>query len=251
MKINLIVIIVFVFCIACRKDIQHFPEIESFTATIQVDGKVKLELKLKEGDYSIKDVGFFMDTTANLTMIQNQNVASISGDAYTTIYEIDDHSARYYFRAWASNENGAVYSKIIYLDSIVMPAINIPCSLPLHVINYGFTPQNFYSEYQNTYSFSPFIWKVNVNTTNGFANFLFNDYPHQGIYTTTSYTDPDPNQVCIQFQSNSVVDQVDPGSLVYVTEVNQDSLEITVCNGEWLFTSTTLSMTARVRVKKY
>jgi hypothetical protein len=251
MRKIIFVFIIFVFCIGCRKDVQHFPEIESFTATVQMDGRVKLELKLREGKYFIKDVGFFMDTSANPPMIVNQHLASISGNYYTTFYEIDDHSARYYFKAWASNENGATYSKTIYLDSIVMPSINVPCSLPLHVINYGFSPQNFYSEYQSTYSFSPFIWKVTVNTTNGFAKFLFNNYPHQGIYTTTSYTDPDPTQVCIQFQSNSVTDQVDPGSLVYVTEINQDSLEITVCNGEWLFNTTSLTMTARVRVKKY
>lgn len=109
-----------IFFSSCNKQLDdpldYLPKIELVSAIEQPDGTVLVTGKvISEGEAPLEYVGFCMDTTDQPNMLYNQKFAD---ENFSAVYSGFKANTTYYFRAWATNDFGYVYSNTISLEGL-------------------------------------------------------------------------------------------------------------------------------------
>lgn len=105
---------------ACHKQLDdpldYLPKIELVSAVKQADGSVRVTGSvISDGEAPLEYVGFCMDTTDQPNMLYNQKFAD---NNFSAVYSGFKANTTYYFRAWATNDFGYVYSNTIALKDL-------------------------------------------------------------------------------------------------------------------------------------
>src|SRR5215475_7081846 len=122
-----------------------------------------------------------MDTLSTPEMLDNQALSGSTGNSFSVTYSGFDPYKRYYFRAWAANENGYSYGDIIYLDSIHATPVVAPCSLTANsLILSGSGPtETFYNVVYPTYGID--TWDFSASTGSTSMDFRFGEMPRTKV----------------------------------------------------------------------
>jgi hypothetical protein len=232
---------------ACRKPLKdvhdYFPKIETTSATVQPDGSVEVKGKvISEGAAPVEYMGFCVSTRSTPTIMESQTLAD---NNFTATYSGFNTGTKYYFRAWATNENGYSYGNVISLDSVVTAPVVAPCTVPANSVSIGGgnptetyysvdAPSNIGSE-----------WEFQATSNSNIINFTFGSPLKTQVFTTTTSGSPGPNQVDIYFYSGFISGALKDGSSVYVNKTGATTYEITICNAPWSYNGSTFNFITR------
>ncbi|HLO70015.1 MAG TPA: fibronectin type III domain-containing protein [Flavipsychrobacter sp.] len=239
-KISIIVALLFLFT-ACKKVIKNYdnayPDVKTLSAVVQQDGSVKVtgEIVSNGKGEEIRYIGFCMDTVSSPGMISNQHVVEvIDGSQFSYTYTGLSENGKYYFRAWAVNEYGyALASNSILVDKPKSTTPTIPCTLPQDTLtlvrpNGNTTNEGYYSI--GALASSGSTWDVDVSTTTRDFTFSFGEKPVSGLYKTTTDIFPSGKFVNIRTAGTKIIDA---GASVYVTRINDNVVQITICEAKF------------------
>ena len=231
-KIVLILLPFALLLAACRKvekDVHnYYPKVKTTGAVVLPDGSVQVTGEIiSEGNTPVLYNGFCMDTLPNPGMLSNQQSLEVTGNTFTCTYTALGKSHKYYFRAWAANEHGYAIGDDVSVDSVTISPSAIPCTLPVDT----FTINNTLSTKNHKYisisklTQSTLTWTVSLATNSHTVDMEFGRKPIGGTYTVSdNISDKTGVQVMID---NTIVNS---GSKVYVTEINSNTIEVTVCS---------------------
>ena len=239
---------IFSSCSKALKNVEdYYPVVNTVSATVLQNGNVEVKGQIvSEGASPIEYAGFCMGESPSPGMLSNQMISSdIQGNEFTATYAGFDPYKRYYFRSWATNDNGYSYGNTIYLDSIQATPVVAPCTLAANTINIGGSqPTETYSSVQApSQSMSEWAFQAYSNSTS--VNFTFGSQLTTGVFTTTTNSSPAPGEVFIGFYSGFISSALNNGSSVYVNQLTPSSWEITICNAPWNYNSSTFYFNTR------
>lgn len=233
-------IIFLLFLTACKrveKNVQDYiPVVQTISATAQPDGSVLVKgVVVRSGYTGTRYVGFCMDTNAAPNITTNQVFASaISGDTFMTSYTSLNALKRYYIRAWATNSENYATGKDVLVDSVSFDTTTMQCHLPLSYLAFSGGPVNYNDSYTYFTNFSPSgtDYGFTAYTNSNSIGFLFSAIPFSGVYTTTASDQPGPREVQLTFDGISSK----AGSIVYVRQIDNSTIDITICSVPVFFT---------------
>ena len=206
---------------------------------MQLQGEI-----ISDGNKSIDYAGFCFSTNSSPKMLDNQLIADVQGNKFTATYSNFDINTKYYFRSWATNENGYSYGDVISLDSISATPLIPPCSPGMNVVTIGSGNETYFSV--DTPSFSSVSgWSFQANSNSINLTFNFGSRPRTKIYTTTQSDTPSEDQVYIEFFSGPFAQSLSDGSPVYVNQTGTSRWEMTVCAAPWTYGSSTFYFTTQ------
>jgi hypothetical protein len=255
-----ILLIALVFAFSCRKAKNmkdYYPDVNTVSATVNQDGGVDVQATIvSAGDAPIGYAGFCMDTVPDPKMLSNQVVLSgLSGKDFTITYDNlsttlpyknFDPKKTYYFRSWATNANGYTYGNTISLSNIKGTPVTPPCSLTPNSLNLG-TGMGTDNVSTVTGVQQNFTWDIDATGYNtGTVHFQFGSKPRTKVFTTTTNTSPGLSEVYISFYSGFISGALNDGNKVYVNEKSPGVYEITVCQGSWMYNTSTFYMDTRL-----
>ena len=235
-------------CKKAKKDYnEYLPVIKLVSAVVQSDGSVLVTGQMdSEGESKIDYIGFCCSTNNTPTMPERQVLAT-SGSTFTANIKNLNVDSAYYFRAFATNSFGYSYSNIIYLNSVVPPAVTVPCTLTANTVNLGdgtgtttATSSNLisYDNFSGYYSFTAYMASSNP------ISFTFGSHITNGTFTTGS-NEPASNEVYVTF-TNFNMYAVGPGASVYVNTISPGVYDVTICDGSWSTGFSTNHLSARL-----
>lgn len=228
------------------------PEIELLGA--KVDGyDVTLTANVKsEGRTPINYMGFFYSLENPMPDAKSSQVLmnGTKGMFTKTLYDLEPDTV-YYFRAFASNDYGYVYSKQVI--KVRTNRVVAPCSYT----------QNTIINHTGTHTFDDFdmdtregfgYWEVSLNDyfTGWNYYFTFNRIPpttgeYLVVNDATGWTQ---RSVDVHFVSNMLQSwSIDEGTKVYVTKNSDGSLKIEFCDLQYTNNSGKASFKGHILVK--
>lgn len=230
----------------------YFAKITTVSATVQSDGTLLVTGTIEtEGAGAIDYAGFCYNTQGNPQMLDNQVIATVSGNTFTVSYPCSDFSidSVYYFRSWATNGYGYSYGNSITVDSIVAPAVTPPCSLTMNTVKinnssptYSYYDVTVPSNYMNE-------WEFEASASSGpTVTFTFGSGITTGIYTTTINNSPGAGQVHVSFIDGFISGSLNSGTSVYVNTIGPSVYDVSICNAPWNYNSSVLYFKTRLTV---
>ncbi len=252
-KILAILFVIF-FTISCEeveKDVKSYsPKVETKNVEIMEDGNVWVSYDIVSNGLSdLEWVGCSVDTVLNPSVESMQKLASyVDGSTYYSVYAASDFdkTKKYYFRPFANNMYGLSFGNNFELDSIAPIPVTIPCNLTLNRFNFlGSTYQYNFISSSNSNG-----WEVTGNASAANVYFIFYKLPKNGVYKTTGSNIPEKsNEVSIRISKFNTY-YVLADAKVYVEEIDDFTLEITVCEGLTNNGSGTAPFFTRFQVEK-
>ncbi len=226
---------------SCKKALKnvddYLPKVSIVSTEIQNDGRVLVTGHIDSKGYSaVEYAGFCCGTNSEPNILSRQMIANIDGSKFTALYENFDVDSTYFFRCWATNDQGYKYGNEISLGQIIAPPVTPACTLPMNKLDdgAGWGTKNYYSVYAPTNSWQ--YWEFSANPQSGNSlNFKFGSAITTGIYTTENDYNPSSGKVFVYFGQFSL----ESGTKVYVNTIGADTFDITVCNAPWKFSATT------------
>lgn len=235
----------------CKKALkdpnEYYPTVKTVKAEVLPNGSVLVEGEIvAEGESPIQHVGFCCKASSNPSVMDGQIIATLSGNHFSATYFGLQPDSTYYFKAWAANEIGYALGESIVLDSVIGVPQNPPCNLPAQFADIGTigshqiymvgAPQQGNGD-----------WMFQASSGTGLTlNFRFGSALTTGIYTTSGTSNPGNGQVQIDFIENSISGTLLSGHNVYVTQINPNLHEITICDAPWNYNSSTIYFDARL-----
>jgi len=246
-KLLTLLIILSVFTFSCRKPLKdvndYFPKIKTISASVQTDGTLLLQGEIEPDSYgNIEYAGFCCSTNGDPQMLDRQMIATISGNTFSATYPINNFhvDSVYYFKSWATNDNGYAYGNVISKDSIILKPITPPCNHNLNYLSLG-SIQTYTVNGVTSPTQGGFTWDVNVTCSWGpTVNFRFGSQLTTGIYTTTTSSSPGSKEVNVTFYNGFTSGALSNGSKVYINTIGSGVYDIVVCNAPWISGSATL-----------
>ncbi|MCB9047359.1 MAG: hypothetical protein H6550_14590 [Chitinophagales bacterium] len=232
-QILLITAAILVIFNSCKKkpDAKDYhPVVKTTGAEILSDGSVQVTGEIVATGYTdIVLAGFCMDTIPNPDLLSNQqSIDTLYGNTFRYVYKNLDGLHKYYFRAWAANENGYAAGGDVSLDSISIPTTFIPCTPPLDTVIYSH-PQR--TKYEPLYSKAKYYfssnWRIDMSTNTKSIYFEFSQKPTNGVYKIFENTNG-TNLVTILFGGY----EAESGSKLYVRQIDNEHIEVTICDAQ-------------------
>jgi hypothetical protein len=223
---------VFAFC-GCKKvpkdPNNYYPEVKMVDAVVQPDGSVKVRGQIvSRGGSDLTYAGFCMDTIAVPEMTSNQTLAStLDGDMFTCTYTNLNSTTKYYFRAFAANQDGYSYGDVLPVSNASLDSNIIPCHPEINTISMNGTfpvTEHFYDVtevYQSTLT-----WGMEASANSMTMYFKFGNYPISGIYQTWENETSADGFVNIRVNGFTV----NSGAKVYVKQAGPDAFDIWICD---------------------
>jgi hypothetical protein len=226
---------------SCRKALKnpddYLPKAKIVSTEILSDGRVLVRGEIESKGYSdVEYAGFCCGTSGEPNIISRQMIAELDGNEFVAVYTGFDVDSTYYFRCWATNDQGYKYGNIVSLGNIIAPAVVPACTLPMNKLDdgAGWGTKNYYSVYVPTNSWQ--YWEFSANPQSGNSlHFKFGSAITTGIYTTENDFNPSSGKVFVYFGQFSL----ESGTKVYVNTIGADTFDITICNAPWKFSATT------------
>lgn len=237
---SLIFIALAISCQKALKDVNdYFPVVNTISATVQPDGTVLVKGEIEsEGAAPVEYFGFCCGTLEQPELLDRQLIAETwDGQFFSATYTGFEPDSTYYFRAWATNDYGYVYSDIILpLANIIAAPVIAPCSVSLNTcaIGGGQPVAEYYTVSAPTASIGQ--WEITATTATGpVVNLIFGSSVTTGIYSTVNYNSPAAGQVFVSFYSGPITGSLNEGSKVYVNRIGTDIYEIAICDAPWVY----------------
>jgi len=250
---GILIILTLIFSGSCRKALKniddYYPKI-TITATKQTDGSTLVNGTIQsKGAASIDKIGFCTGTMSSPNMVNKQVIVTPSGSSFSTVYTDFNVDSTYYFRGWATNKYGYVYSNTVSLDSIIAQPVIPSCSLILNTVNTGGgTPTGIYYTV-SVPSNNMVSWSFTGQTATGhIVTFVFGSVITTGIYTTTINNSPASGQAYVSFYSGFISGVLNSGTKVYVNTIGSGVYDISICNAPWVYNSSTFYFDTRLKV---
>ncbi|MES2515312.1 MAG: hypothetical protein V4580_14260 [Bacteroidota bacterium] len=237
---------------SCRKALKnvddYLPKVHIVSAVIQNDGSVLVTGEIDSPGYStVEYAGFCCNTVSQPDILNRQAIADVNGSTFTAVYQNFDVDSVYYFRAWATNDQGYAYGTELSLNQIIAPPVTPACSLVINKLDNGTGNATPYYAWVSAPVYSSQFWQFSAlpqgqNT----LYFKFGSQVTTGIYTTDDDHDPAAGHVFVEFNVGGSYRYLEPGTQVYVNTIGTDTFDITICNAPWkVGTSTTFSLNTR------
>lgn len=250
---NLTVILFLIISNSCRKAKKniddYFPKVNIVSAEIQQDGSVLLTGQIEsKGVAEIEYAGFSCNSTPSPKLLDRQVIAEMNGSVFTATISNFDIDSTYYFRVWATNDYGYKFGNEISLSNITPPLVTPSCTLNKNYLNYGAGSgsTSYYSVSAPSQSSS--TWDITANSGSYPLHLAFGSPVNTGIYTTVS-GGAYQGTVQVYFTYGWLGSfSLNDGSKVYVNRINGgDTLDITICNAPWTYSSSTFTLNTRFR----
>jgi len=238
-------------CKKAEKDVyNYYPKVKTVSAVVQPDGTVKLMGELVSGGSDeLQGVGFCMDTLPHPKMHYNQKICdTLFDNNFQTSYAFLDATKKYYFRAWAVNENGYTYGDDILVTDIKLTPASLPCapdSNTVDVENSGVASVNYISPVD----VSSAGWTFEVYAGNYHLYFTFFMQPVTGKWKIVEGTGSNSRYVNILYSGPFTSGTYAQGGNVYVNQISPGVFDVTVCDATLSIFSGDRKLTARFRVK--
>jgi hypothetical protein len=223
---------------ACEKPLgdvmDYYPTVITESVTPQSDGSVVAVGRIvTEGATPIVAAGFCASTSPVPGMLDAQGIGAVQGDRFTVVYDGFATTGTYYFRAWATNDNGYSYGNVLSLSNIEVEPVTPPCTPALDYASPGggLATESYYPIDAPEWSID--AWVFTANTSAHFFTYRFGSALATGIYTTTTNISPADEHVRVSFISGFTGGVVQAGHAVYVNQLTPTSWEITICDGPW------------------
>ena len=250
---SLIFMVLATSCQKALKDVNdYFPVVNTISATVQPDGTVLVEGEIEsEGAAPVEYLGFCCGTLEQPELLDRQLIAETwDGQFFSATYTGFEPDSTYYFRGWATNAYGYVYSDIILpLTNIIGAPVTAPCSLSLNTcaIGGGQPVADYSAVSAPTASIDS--WEITATTATGpVVNLIFGSPVTTGIYSTVNHNSPVAGQVFVSFYSGFIAGSLNEGSNVYVNRIGTDIYEISICDAPWIYNgSSTFYFNTRFR----
>jgi hypothetical protein len=182
------------------------------------------------------EYGFCASTDPDPQLDEHHADGSLQGDHFTVSYNSLNTGSTYYFRAWATNDSGAVLGNVI---SYTPPVQDTPPCTPAvnsYIIGGVFPGNGTFGIVTGPQLHADGTWQVVCNASYADMYLVFNSEPVPGTYVTTNSPFPDPGQANVHFVAGSGINTsgtVNAGNTVYVTAVGTSQLDFTVCSAPW------------------
>ncbi len=237
-------ILLFNGCSKYKKNVQdYYPKVKVTSASLQDDGSVVVTgTVISEGADKIMYRGFCMDVVSNPKMTSNQMVINDPEASFTATYKSLSKSNKYYFKAFAANSYGySIGEGEVTIDSVYIKPPTTPCTLPLDTFTENNTVTTKSEKIRNKYVYSS--TRFRATTDNHTIDLEFKIKPVSGVYKIWENTSNNDNVTILMDRT-----YVTNGAKLYVTEIDNKTIEITVCSMNYyddLFRSCTSSMKLR------
>lgn len=223
-------VLLFATCKKVEKDVRnYYPDVRMVSAVAQPDGTVLVTGEvLSEGNKPLSYAGFCMDTIPLPAMLSNQQPAeTMNGNQFSYTYRSLSGAKKYYFRFWATNENGYDLSDAsLSVDKPSFSQDLIPCQPAYNRLRIeGHTVQDYY--HITPLEQGALTWDCFASANNRILYFRFNKWPVNGVYRIFPYTSSYPDLVYVRLDGY----ELEEGGKVYVRELDEHTLEITICDG--------------------
>lgn len=239
---------------SCRKALKnpddYLPKAKIISTEILADGSVLVKGEIESKGYSaVEYAGFCCGTNSEPDILSRQMIADLDGNTFSAIYSGFDVDSTYYFRCWATNDQGYKYGNVVSLGHIISPPVIPACTLPMNNLDNGSgngTP-NYYMVNPPVSSWQ--YWEFTAYPQSGSSvNFKFGSQVTTGVYTTENDYNPSPGNVFVYFNFAGSPKSLSSGSKVYVNTIGTDTFDITICNAPWQYnTSTTFTLNTRLQ----
>lgn len=237
----------------CRKPLNdvmdYYPKVVTESVEVRPDGTVEAVGRITAaGATDLVAAGFCVSTSPTPVMTDNQGIGTVSGDRFTVVYGNFSTTGTYYFRSWATNEDGYTYGNTVAVSDITPVPVEPPCTptLDLVVLGGGLNNESYYPGQISSPSAQMGIWQVTANTSAHHFTYRFGTALGTRVYTTTTAMDPGPGQVSIGFISGFTSGTILAGAEVHVVQLTTAQWEVTVCQAPW--GTGTRMLTTRFRI---
>ena len=218
----------------------YFVKVKTASAVIQSDGSVLVTAEIEsEGGSAVENIGFSCGTAANHKLTSRQIKGSRNANGFTGVYDNLANDSTYYFRAFATNSYGYSRGDIISLSGIKAAPVVATCTFVTGYLDMdAFPPETNLSFPNLSNSFGVYESYGGSSFTNVTIRFL--GVPKTGLYTTEqSYTPSGSKNIFVSFNRSSISASLLTGSAVYVNEISTGLFDVYICNGSWVYGSTT------------
>ncbi len=228
---------VFSGCEKPLKDVMdYYPKVVTESVVVQPDGSVRCVGRITfTGATDMVAAGFCASTNPIPEMLDLQGLGAIQGDRFEVVYQNFPTTGTYYFRSFASNDNGYAYGNVVSLSDIAAEAIVPPCTPAMNsvVLGGGLMPENYYPGQIFPVEQSGGNYQFQANTSAHHFTYIFGSDLRTRTFTATTNSDPGPGQVRISFNSGFTSGTLQAGSTIYVNEITTTQWEVTVCSAPW------------------
>lgn len=237
MKILFLVIITSLLFITCEQPLSdikdYFPKISDFNVVANIDGSVYMDALVEEGNTELVIIGFCYDTMANPNPVKNQILALYDGSRMYGTSQNFIPFTKYYFKAWAANDDGYTVTQDVIVNQINATTINPPCNLAPNYIKIG---AGYPAEVINSSEVPKQTSNLNEYQIRAFSNSVivdmrFGQYPYTGKYKIVA-SSPVGKEASIGFISGFISDGLKSGEVI-VNQIKPQEWEITICDGLW------------------
>ena len=188
---------------------------------------------VNEGASDVYWTGFCYNSEGNPEVMENQILLDGSKGGFSALVIGLVPDARYYFKAFAVNDQGYTISteKEFIVPSLLPP--EIPCTLSDNVISDNGINYNVENVYAADKLGIDDYYGIEATYGNHVLLLSFLGRPVNGIYTTSGYdifTQNYPKKTFITVKSGMSEYYINPGFSVYVEELENGGLAVTFCN---------------------
>lgn len=234
MKLRTIFFISIAFAFAACKKVQknvhnYYPVVKTVSAEKLGDGSVRVTGQIVSGGSTdVAYAGFCWDTVPNPRMVQNQvMVDEITNGMFSYTFSSFSTTKKYYFRAWAGNDDGYDIGADAMADTIIFDSSAIPCSPAKQKV--AFTGiANITESYTliSPLTASAMGYQVIAHTGSHTIIYDFGQYPISGFYKTVGGT----TQTGGRYMAISVDGiRSNGGADVYVRQGFDNTIGLTLC----------------------
>ncbi len=237
-------------CVKAKKNVNdYFVKVKTTSAVVQDDGSVLVTAEIEsEGGAAVENIGFSCGTVADHKLTSRQIDGNGGPGNFTGVFENLSGDSTYYFRAFATNAYGYSRGEAVVLSGIKAVPVVPTCTFAI-----GYLYTDAFST-ENNLSFPNFNNSLGVYESNGGASFTnvsirFLGVPKTGLYTTEqNYTPSGSKRVFVSFNRSSISGSLLTGTPVYVNEISPGLFDIYICNGSWMYSSTTYAFRTHFQV---
>lgn len=250
---NTIVILCLLLNNSCKKALKniddYLPKVSIVSAVVQQDGSVLLTGQIdSKGHANVEYAGFSCNSIPSPKLLDRQVIADVDGSTFTARLSNFDIDSTYYFRAWATNKYGYKFGNELSLSNITPPLVTPACTLNKNYLNYGAGggSTSYYSVSAPSQSLD--TWDITASSGSYPLHLSFGSPVNTGIYTTVA-GGAYQGTVQVYFSYGMLGSfSLNDGSKVYVNRINGgDTLDITICNAPWSYSSSTFTLNTRFR----
>ncbi|MBK6545010.1 MAG: hypothetical protein IPG12_07040 [Saprospiraceae bacterium] len=221
-------------CVQPLADIKdYFPTISNFELEVNQDGTVNLDAKVDKGNTDLVIIGFCYDTLPNPKPTTNQLLANYDGVNMYIVAQNFIPFTKYYFKAWAANDDGYTLSNEIEVDQINAKTIVPPCNLAPNYIKIGLgSPAEYIDKVELPVQTSALSeYQIRAFSNSVILDLRFGQYPYTGKYKIVSGS-PKNKEIFVSFISGFISDALKSGDVI-VNQIKPSEWEIVICDGLW------------------